>query len=228
MKHLVKIAGLCLASMLVLGMAIASSASAAHWLQCRENAGTGTKWTESKCSTASSSGKWEWRELETTEAVKTEGTLILKDTNVVGKTVTVQCSGTDEGTIGPKQFDRTTVVTTASCSNVENCGGTIKAKAVNLPWQTMLRTEANGEIRDEIVSEVAGKEPGWEVTCTGVKDTCEANTTTAMENVQSKGVVNAIFDSKSAKAKCSGGTLSGEVTGRIVNRSSEGWAIRVS
>ncbi len=227
MKHLVKIVGLSLASMLVLGMAIASSASAHAWLQCRENAGTGTKWTESKCATAGSSGKWEWTELTTTEKVEGEGTLVLKDTNIDSKTVIVQCAGTDVGSIGPKQFDRIVTVTTVGCTNVENCGGTIKAEAVNTPWQTEL-FETEGKIRDKIVSETSGKEPGWKVTCTGVSDVCEAITTTATENVQSTGVVNAIFDSKSAKAKCSGGTLSGEVTGKIVNRSSEGWAIRVS
>jgi len=227
MKHLAKIAGLCLASMLVLGMAIASSASAHAWLQCRENAGSGTKWTESKCATAGASGKWEWTELTTTEKAQGEGTLVQKDTNIDSKTVTVQCAGTDEGTIGPKQFDRIIKVTTVGCSNVENCGGTIHAEAVNLPWQTEL-FETEGKIRDSIVSEVSGKKPGWKVTCTGVSDVCEANTTTATENVQSTGAVNAIFDSKSAKALCSDKTESGEVTGKITNRSSEGWAIRVS
>ena len=139
MKHLVKIVGLSLASMLVMGMAIASSASAHGWLQCRENAGSGTKWTESKCSTASSSGKWEWKELTTTELVVSEsGALKLKDSNVGGQTIVVLCSGTDEGTIGPKQFDRITRITPTSCANEENCGGTIKAEAVNLPWQTEL------------------------------------------------------------------------------------------
>ncbi len=224
-----KTVGLCLVAMFAVSLVTATTASAVPaWKQCRESAGTGTKWEESKCSKASSSGKWEWSELTTTESIRAEGTLRIKDGNIDDHNLVIQCSITEEGTIGPKQFDRITTITLASCTNVENCGGTIKGEYVNLPWQTALKEETKGEIRDEIISEVSGKEPGLKTTCTGVSDLCEGNTTAKEENLQTEGVVNSIFDSKSAKLRCSGGTESGEVTGTVKYRSVEGWAIRVS
>ena len=231
MKHIVKIAGLCLASMLVLGMAITATASAApHWLQCREGSGTGTKWEDSKCSKIGSPNKWEWVELQTTEKATIEGTLHLTDKKggLFGEQVVILCSGTGEGTIGPGGFDRILKIKASKCENEENCPGEITAEGVNLPWQTSLEL-VGGKIRDKITSEVSGKEPGWKVTCAGVADTCEANTTTAMENNQPLGSVDAVFDATSGTAKCSrGGAGQGEVRGTTLIRSAEGWAVSVS
>jgi hypothetical protein len=64
---LMKIAGLCLASTLAFGVALAGNASAAVplWLLCLEGANAhNTKYKNNQCTEASSSGKWESVPLE--------------------------------------------------------------------------------------------------------------------------------------------------------------------
>ncbi len=111
MKHLVKIAGLCLASIVVMGMAITATASAAApvWEQCSEG-GSATKYSEHQCTTAEGSGKWQWNEVKGTEAVVGKGTLTLSDTNATGGETTIQCSGTEEGVVGPGKLDKVTKI----------------------------------------------------------------------------------------------------------------------
>lgn len=236
MRYLVKITGLCLASVIVMGMALTATASAVPtWKQCVETneAEPPTRWEDSKCSKASATGKWQWKELTTTEAVTAEGSLKLTDKkgSLTGeKPAVVECFGTSTGTIGPGKYDRIITITATKCRNIERCIELTepKAEAVNLPWQTEL-FETEGKIRDKVISEVAGKEPGWKVTCSGFSDTCETVTTTAMNNIQATGFVEAIFDAGSAKANCSrGGAGQGEVEGKVLNKSVAGHAIKVS
>ncbi len=235
MKHL-KIAGLCLVAMLVMSMAAAATASAAPvWEQCRENAGTGTKWSDNGCKTASPTGKWEWKELTTTEKVKSSATLQLADIKVplVGR-VEVHCSGEDIGVIGPGKFDKITEIPQASikCTAGENCQEFKKVEPRNLPWQTEL-FETEGKIRDAIQEDGKGA-PGWKVTCRvlGIEkgDECTNKTGTTAVATEASGsilLVLATFDTKSGKAKCEvGGAESGEVLGPVANFSSEGWSIR--
>lgn len=243
MKHLVKIAGLCLASMLVLGMAITATASAApHWLVClKENLGTTTtKWASDQCKEAVSGGGWEWSELKGTEPVRSHASLRLADTKIplVG-TVSVSCTGEGVGSVGPKQFDRTTEINSIKCVPGENCEKIEKeVKPLNLPWQTELY-ETEGKIRDKVRAE-NGKGAGWAVTCRvaliSKTDECDTEEgSTSVENSWTKGIgkgellVLANFDAKSTNATCSvGGNLSGEVRGPIATLLESGQALSVS
>jgi hypothetical protein len=229
----IKFAGLCLVALAAVAMATAATASAAPvWEQCTTEKTTVTKYTENKCLTASSTGAWGWKEVTGTEKVTTEATLDLRDKSTLLGEVEVQCSGTDEGSIGPKTLDRITTITVLSCTNKKNCSGTIVAKAVNLPWNTEL-TEKSGTVRDLLknAGKAASEWPGWEVSCSGLSDKCTTNSgSTLMENTQSNGTVQAIFEKESGKAECTAGLVkeSGEVAGTVVNRSAAGHAIRVS
>ena len=101
----IKIAGLCLVAMVTMSMALAASASAApHWLVCL--AGTEkvlpTKYETHQCekAVASNAGKWEWSEPQHTEKVISHASLTLVSEEL-GVKVEVECTGTDEGWIGP-------------------------------------------------------------------------------------------------------------------------------
>jgi hypothetical protein len=236
MKHL-KIAGLCLVAMFAMSMVATAVASAAPvWEQCRENAGAGTKY-ETGCLKASSTGKWEWKELTTTEKVLSSGTLKLADTKVpIAGTVEVICGGTDEGTIGPGKFDRVTTVTPVNCKAGTNCEEVKKVEARNLPWQTELFETEGGKVRDAIKEGGTGTgEPGWKVECKvlGITkgDECVTNKgTTSIADDLSGSVllVLATFVPKTGeKAKCEvGGAEAGTVEGPNSIFSSEGWSIR--
>jgi hypothetical protein len=199
----IKIAGLCLVALAAMAMATAATASATPvWEQLN-----GTTWSE----------------IKGTEKVIDAGTLKLTDTKggLTGGVVTVECSGTSTGTVGPGKYDRITTITVANpCRNITGCVGTIKAEARNLPWQTEL-FETEGKVRDSVVSEVAGKFPGWKVECT-LSDTCEGNTTTAIVNNTSNNTVEAVFDAKSAVVTCSrGGAGTGKVEGTNIIKENE-------
>jgi hypothetical protein len=163
------------------------------------------------------------------KTVESLGTLQLEDHSLLSGNTKVECKGKDEGTVGPGGVDLISKITghagelTVTCTfiNTGNCNASPAplAMAVNLPWKTLLLTEANGEIRDTVESDGNG-EPGWEVKCTVgstvTTDTCTGTTSTGMDNVLGVGV-DALFDAKSAHAKCSiGGTGAGVVTGTDV------------
>ncbi len=244
----IRIAGLCLAAMFVMSMVAAGTASAApHWLVCLPWTNSPTRYATHQCKEASGGGEWEWSELKGTEAVVGVGTTItLRDKNATGGSTAVQCSGTQEGSVGPGNFDRVTKVTVKAenCKRVENtlCESVVEVKAVNLPWQTELY-ETESKIFDRINTVgTAGKEPGWAVTCKTLlgnkTDTCEAEGTgkeesLLLENKVTKGteaelLVLATFAKKN-KAKCSeGGAKEGEVEGSVANLLTNGWALQVT
>jgi hypothetical protein len=233
MKHL-KIAGLCLA-MLALSMIASATASAAvHWEQCSEGSGA-TKYTEHQCLKAGAGEKWQWNEVTTTEKVVSKGTLVLSDTKVpIAGTVEVKCSGTDEGTIGPKNIDVTTKITVIGCTAGKDCEEFKKAEARNLPWQTEL-FETESTVRDKITADGNGS-PGWLVECKvlGISkgDECtNAEGTSLVENkvTGTELLVLTTFEKKTPKANCSvGGTGAGEVAGIIAILKENGWGLRVS
>ncbi len=251
MKHMIKIVGLCLASMLVMGMALTATASAApHWLVCLPftTGSTATRYETHQCKTAGREGGWEWSELKGTEKVVSNGTLTLTDTKIsslLGGPVTVQCSGTDEGTIGPKNLDVTTGIKVTACNIVSGKEGGCKklvknAEPVGLPWQTEV-FETEGTLRDKLTEDGKGQ-PGWDVDCEtaigSLEDTCKTEAkkegTTLLENKSTPGVegellVLATFEKKSGKAECSvGGKEAGEVIGSLANLLANGWGLRVS
>jgi hypothetical protein len=229
----IKFAGLCLVALAAMAMATAATASAAPvWEQCEKGA-AGTKWETNLCNKIGPPNEYAWQEVKSTEAVVTEGSLRLTDLKggLEKEKVTVECFGKDEGTIGPGKFDRITAITASACHNIENCPEILKvrAEAVNLPWQTELYETEPGKVRDQITSTISGKFPGWKVVCSGVSDTCEANTSTAMTNKQAEGVVQATFETKSGRATCTrGGAGQGEVIGSVITKATAGHAIRVS
>jgi hypothetical protein len=170
MKHL-KIAGLSLVSMLVMGMALAGNVSAAPlFLVCLPS--TKGKFLDPGC-LKGGEGKWESESLgnRTDKVVGLGMTIRMEDSKTaVGKTV-IQCAhGTGGGIIGPGNLGRITSAEIPNprteCEAVEGgCkkGEVEKIAAVNLPWQAeMFETEK------KILSKVTGAgagEPGWEVKC---------------------------------------------------------------
>jgi hypothetical protein len=175
MKHL-KIAGLCLVSMLVMGMALAGNASAAPlWLVCLPNAKG--KFLDPACLKAGE-GKWESESLgnRTDKVVLLGVTIRLEDSKtLVGKSV-VQCGhGIGEGIIGTGNLGLIVVakVTTpqTECERVEGgckAGEVEKVEGRNLPWQTAI-FETEKKLLTKIESTAATeKEPGWDVECNTV------------------------------------------------------------
>ena len=165
MKQLVKIAGLCLASMLVMGMAITATASAApHWLVC-STGGTATKYTTSQCTTASSGGTFQWNEVTGTESAVFRGSLLLKDTSPMVNDA-IECLYEWIGSVGPGKYGRINeiIVTPSQCRGIKNCENVLKIGARDLPWQTELYESEKGVILQTLAGTGSG-EPGWEVEC---------------------------------------------------------------
>jgi hypothetical protein len=230
---LLKIAGLCLVAMFAMSMALSAAASAAGpvWEQCREGEKAGvTKWENARCSIASSAGKFEYKELTTTENASLAGTLTLKDTKTPVGIVEVACSTSGEGTIGPGKFGTITEVSFKSCKPGEHCEEVGKVEARDLPWQTEF-IESEGVVRTAIKEDGKGA-PGLSIECKvlGVKgaDTCTTN-----NGRLSNGFGFAIlwwlltWLPSSAKSSCTvGGAESGETLGPIVLIAAGGWPIR--
>lgn len=238
----VRIAGLCLVSMLALSslsMVTAGSASAiARWLQCRTATGgePPTEYTNADCAVAQRGGGWQWRELLNTEQILTFGTLELKDTKTTLGESAVVCGGTDNGWIGVlnKDFITSISVKASNCKAVKVCENVEGIEARNLPWQTEL-FETEGKVRDAIRNSGAGN-PGWKVTCKApiigsTTDECTSNEgNTAIEELSGNLSLDFRFQGeKSGKATCSkGGAGSGLVEGTVLGRTCEGWAIKVN
>jgi hypothetical protein len=234
MKHL-KVAGLCLVSMLMMSMALAGTASAQPlWLACLEGTSgtTPTKYTEKQCRTAASGndGTWQWNEVSGTDKVMILAmTITLTDEKVpiFGKS-TIQCGhGTGAGVIGPKSKGRITEAKVTNpkteCERVSGpckAGEIEKVEGANLPWQTEM-FETEGKFQTHIEATTAGKEPGWSVTCNaevtgkGTVDTCtqesEKPETVTLENkasLNSAGEIELLVLGtflKKHKADCSKG-----------------------
>jgi hypothetical protein len=224
MKHL-KIAGLCLMAMFAISMVASATASAAPtWWQCREEHGSGVKYTNSTCTVESTEGQWEWKQLETREESRSrsKGNLKLIDKEATGGESEIECNGTDVGSIGAGNKDEITAITANECKRVKGlceAGGETTAKAIDLPWTTELLEEpaGSGKIRDKITA--AGKGPGYKVECTvggffKVADECFGTTNTLMRNDEANGTVEAEFEKESPKGECSlSKKKSGEVLG---------------
>ncbi len=239
----IRIAGFCLAAVFVMSMVAAGTASAApHWLVClpSHTGTTTTKWTESQCSTASSSGTWEWSEPKTTEATRTAGSLKLEAKSSLAGEVEIKCAGLDTGWIGPNGTDQTTTVTTDKCEAGTNCEKLEKAAtAVDLPWNSELK-ETEGTIHDTIRNGGNG-EPGYEVTCK-VLGKVETNVCTGpglvvMENKNTPGNLAALLvlanfiNPNKPKANCtafSTGKETGNISGSVATLLASGRALRVS
>jgi len=237
MKHL-KIAGLCLVSMFVMGMAVAGTASAAvRWEGCLLG-GTATRYTNETCTVAGiGAERWSWQEIKNTDRVISIGfTLTLTDKNTIAGVSKVRCTagGVNSGSVGPENFDKVELARVEKAK--ENCraleGGCktegIKAvEGIHLEWQTTV-VEVGGVFTDTLEGGGAGKEPGWKVECETLLgntiDECESEVgkpeTATLENVKSRRenkeeqLILATFN-KARLSTCSlGGKESGVVEGQ--------------
>jgi hypothetical protein len=205
--------GLCaVVVMAFCAFAAAPSASAVEWVtfECAEVAhGTGL-WADSKCHEKTIGGNFERlkeKGLETEVASTSTFTLALED---MGTGVKIECSGIDEGVLGPHTKGKFTgmTFTLATCKVLAGSGTCKKILAVNavdLPWGTNL---FGSPVRNEITAGGAGA-PGWLIECEsllGIKvdDTCIAALSSTAMSEGGSGVT-ATYDSASGEANCSVG-----------------------
>jgi hypothetical protein len=235
MKYL-KMAGLCLVSMLAMGMALAGNASAASllWLLCLKEGTSGvapTKYSSNQCNEVAKELKGEWQSAGLPsggkDTVRLLGfSLFLKDTGI---STTVLCPDVGEASGTIENGKLITNVAQSEHPEAEGCrleGSFITCKAgaleaihgINLPW-TSENFETEGKFLASIVG-TAGR-PGWRIKCGGVEDKCEESTSpTEYAELQSgvtKGVLLVLsrFEAKN-KGNCSvGGNGKGEVKGLI-------------
>jgi hypothetical protein len=226
-----KIAGLCLVSMLVMGMALASAASAAPlWLVCLPWTNNPTRYSTNQCTTAASGGGWESVKLSGSDTVRLLAySLLLKDN---GTGIGVHCPDVPVST-GWGLIEGTNVLITKVAEvpkpEKEGCkvegklleceAGTLtKVAGVHLPW-----TSEMFETEKKILSNIKGTggAPGWAVTCGGITDTCEEEAGKPEFAEVKSGVTGGVllvllrFEER-VKAKCSvGGKEKGEVKGLV-------------
>jgi hypothetical protein len=156
---------------------------------------------------------------------KSIGKLLLADLAAPSKGTFIECEGNDEGTVGPGDKDLVSSITATKCNFEKGRSGaceeskTVTAKALGLPWNTLLYTE-NGKTRDSITSE-HGTAIGWNVECTvagffKVQDECTTKlASTAMANVT--GGVSATFEASETASCTQGNSTSGMVIGSDLN-----------
>jgi hypothetical protein len=234
MKYL-KIMGLCLVSMLVMGMALAGNASAAPlWLLCLPNAKG--KFLDPACLKAGE-GKWESESLGTrTDKVVLVGmTIRVEDSKTLLGKSTIQCGhGVGAGVVGPGNLGLITEAKVntpgTECESVEGgCkkGEVEKVSGVNLPWQTEI-FETEKKFFTKIEATGSGKEPGWEVACNTIggkkTDLCavEAGKPEIKELVNKKSgpkeeelLVLSTFERKTMLKCTEGGAEAGLVFGAV-------------
>jgi hypothetical protein len=246
MKKLVKIVGLCLASMLVVGMVLASSASAFKWEQCGEG-GSNTKYEGHQClniSSNSAENKWSWKEAPGTEKVKIKGTLFLADTKTLAGESEVECFGGEaEGVAGPGnlgKIEKVTIEGKTECRPLKVCENVEKVEARNLPWQTEAY-ETEGKILEKLGPDGAGH-PGWSVKCKTLLGSKTDECVEEENKPESLVLTNKVTPRSGSvellvlatfqhlrKAKCTeGGAESGRVEGSVGVLKVNGWALRVT
>jgi len=228
-----KIAGLCLASMLVMGMALAGNASAALlWLVCLKGSGL-TKYSSSKCSEASSTGEWQSLGVPSGKEITVKIlviSLLLKDSKTAIGEVVANCpneGSRGEGVIKANGEGEITVAeypaaAAKKCTDEKgHCPEFTLVKGINLPWVTNIEEGANKEPLTTIKPHAGGGQPGWAIMCKDiveVTDECKAVASGEEEkaklvNVVSSGelLVLSLFEEKQ-KAEC---TQSKEKTGEV-------------
>jgi hypothetical protein len=243
----IKIAGPCLVAMFVIGMVVAGTASAAGpvWQRCTEG-GTATKYEDNRCAKLSGSGKFQWNELKSTEAVKITGlTLTLRDAGATGGSSAVQCTAEVEGagTVGPGNKGRITKAEVknpkSNCARVEGgckAEGIETVRAVNLPWQTELSETEKG-VQAQLEGTTTGKEPGWEISCNTIlgkmTDVCtseEKKPGKATLLLDQSGALLTLGEYLSrVRGKCSvGGAEQGEIKGKLTVELANGQGVMFS
>jgi hypothetical protein len=177
-----------LASMLVMSLMLAGTASAAGplWLVCLEGAGL-TKYSSSQCNKAEAGGKWQSLGLLTSDTVRIVAfTLVFRDKEASEKAnllVTCLAGGLGTGLIEP---GNTAVIREAKVNEPsKHCaqlagpcekGEITKVEGIDLPWkQTLFETEKKflGKLEGD-----GNGEPGWAIGCKvgglPIKDECKS------------------------------------------------------
>jgi hypothetical protein len=236
MKLVAKIAGLCLASVLVAGMALAGNASAAGplWLLCLEGTNANnTKYEDSSCTKAKSTGAWESVSIGSKRDTIRIAVLTLRLRDKEAGTE-VECNSNlekdeGEGWVGSENKgeitkakintaeigSRCTIIKSPVCKKIEEVHG------VNLPWKTEIFETENALIT-KIAKGGATGEPGWSIKCSGAVDECTSingeDEEVTLTNVVSGTVllVKGVFK-KAHNAECSlnPGKRAGQVEGLV-------------
>lgn len=248
MKRL-KIAGLCLVSIFVMGMA-ASTPALANWEGCLPGgAEPPTKYESSQCIKAKPTGSWEWKETSTADLIRVVYfTIELKDKGTPLQSTSVICTagGEGEGSVGPGESGKITEAKVkapaTNCKGTGDCeaSGITEVSGIHLPWRTKL-SRNSGKVLDTIENSGAG-EPGWKIVCKSIlgkteTDECESEGASKLEQVSfinelsnggTEQLVLHIF-SKAHKSKCSiGGAEEGEIEGLGAILLKSGSGLRVS
>jgi hypothetical protein len=122
--------------------------------------------------------------------------------SIVHRGCQVETTGTVEaGGLG--KITKYTVVACGQKKGKNECGGSLSAYAVNLPWKTELY-ESGTQIVERIVSGGTGT-PEFHMVCEGHEDNCALNTSAAMENLGGGEAVDAVFGPGSGKTFCGAG-----------------------
>jgi hypothetical protein len=185
----VKIAGLCLASMLA-SMALAGTVSAATplWLLCLPWTNSPTKYTTNQCKTAGEGSPSSWESVSIGTKSDTVRILLLSlrledEKGELGAAVRVKCNHVKGfGLISNRNllliFKAEVEVPKEECEG-EGTGlfkvckkeGLEEVRGTNLPWRVEVYEETEGKYISNILAN-GGGEPGWKVKCAGVEDTC--------------------------------------------------------
>jgi len=221
--------GLIMAACLMM-VAAAPAFAGTEWQHCEKVGAPKGSFSEHLCKTKEAGGEWEWIPIkkESSEKVVIEGELELEDSESTLGAVRIKCKVSSTGLVEAEGKGTIETATLTECKVVKGTCGSPKAEAIHLPWDTEL-VEEGGKIRDKIKSSGAGA-PGYKVTCTviiKVTDTCEAETSTAITNNVEASLVEASFEAKSGKAKCSlSKKESGSVSGTLKIKQANGWGLR--
>ena len=221
----VKIAGLALASMLVMGMALAGNATAGPlWLVCLNRGTEKGKFEESNCLTEGGTKSWESEPLHTKDKVRSVAfTLYMVDTKTALVISGMKCAkgGEGEGSVGPEGEGEVTSSKIEepgkNCIGVGGCEQPELVEGIHLPWRTKLAEGSSEMARSTI--EGTGGGAGWKIECKtalGSKtDECESEEGKPEEvlflNEQTNGVLLVLSRFVGArKGKCTeGGKESG-------------------
>jgi hypothetical protein len=209
-----KLIGLTLVAMFAVMAGLAASASALQWLL-------------------------DGKPIEKPVGVPTVWELLLGDLAAAGGATSIICTGTDEGTIGPLAHDVITEWEDTGCQFQSGKNGAceasaaVTARAVDLPWLTLLLTEEeDGEpVTVDDIFALEG-EPGWEVECTvlgvfRVADECTAKGWHPVIKNLASGVDSTFQESETASCT-EGNSTSGMIVGTDLTENPRGHTIDVS
>jgi hypothetical protein len=202
--------------------ATSATAAAPAWQECASFA---KGIYETECKAEKANGGSEWKNVTETKEITSSLTReIAKITDTEGPSVEcihIRTEGwieqNGEDGISSAELECKFVSGGGSCETGEK---TAIVKPVGLPWGTTLEEDGTRGLRDKIRSSSGG--PGVTIECKGeVLDKCTGATSTAMTNVIGAGRVEATFEEKSEKLKCThkGGTT-GEIKGILALRNS--------